>query len=258
MALLKCHVCGGKVADDADCCPHCGHKEQLRKHQEYRLKEKQEQERINNKIEQEKREKLRKYRKDNKLCTKCGGTRILRCYYEYIRVENIYTYEHKEYRCIKCGNIEDSTKKEIDYSDSPEGKERAKEYKKNRELMLQNCNLCGCCIHESDNSAPWCGYCSRYPAQVPEELAEQILAKHKKGCFIATLCYGDYNCKQVLTFRHFRDNYLSKYILGKIFINIYYFISPIIVDLLKNRHNINLFIRNKLLEPLYINLNKYM
>jgi hypothetical protein len=28
--------------------------------------------------------------------------------------------------------------------------------------------------------------------------------------YIATACYGSYDCTQVVTFRHFRDEYLSR------------------------------------------------
>jgi hypothetical protein len=72
-----------------------------------------------------------------------------------------------------------------------------------------------------------------------------------QGCYIATMCYGDYNCKQVIIFRYFRDEYLNKTKLGKILIIIYYNITPRIVKLLKNKHRVNIIIRNLLLEPIY-------
>ena len=57
----------------------------------------------------------------------------------------------------------------------------------------------------------------------------QHLSPPKKGCYIATCVYGSYNCPNVWILRRFRDQYLSKTFLGKIFIKIYYSISPILV-----------------------------
>ena len=53
-------------------------------------------------------------------------------------------------------------------------------------------------------------------------------------CYIATCVYGSYDCPEVWTLRKFRDNYLYKHSLGKIFIKIYYTISPILVKLFGN------------------------
>lgn len=54
--------------------------------------------------------------------------------------------------------------------------------------------------------------------------------KHNKtkfeGCFVATICYGDYNAPEVLLLREFRDNVLLNYVIGKIFVRLYYLFSP--------------------------------
>ena len=63
------------------------------------------------------------------------------------------------------------------------------------------------------------------------------------GCYIATMAYGSYEHPQVLELRRFRDEVLSKTILGRWFIKTYYFISPKLVSLLKNKKKINSFIR---------------
>ena len=75
-------------------------------------------------------------------------------------------------------------------------------------------------------------------------------------CYIATACYKSNNCIQVLTFRHFRDEYLSKLIAGRIFIKIYYALSPPIARWLKDKHVINSIIRKILLDPIYTQLKK--
>lgn len=51
------------------------------------------------------------------------------------------------------------------------------------------------------------------------------------GCYVATCVYGSYDCPQVWTLRRFRDNYLDNYILGRMFIKLYYAISPTIVKI---------------------------
>lgn len=55
--------------------------------------------------------------------------------------------------------------------------------------------------------------------------------KKKDGCYIATCIYGSYDCPQVWTLRRYRDNILGKSWYGRLFIIIYYAISPIIINL---------------------------
>ncbi|SFL70069.1 CFI-box-CTERM domain-containing protein [Pelosinus propionicus] len=55
----------------------------------------------------------------------------------------------------------------------------------------------------------------------------------KSGCFIATTIYGDYDAPQVLTLRRFRDKILGQSVLGRIFINTYYTLSPILIKIIK-------------------------
>lgn len=62
------------------------------------------------------------------------------------------------------------------------------------------------------------------------------VGKEKEGCYIATAVYGSYNAEEVLILRKFRDQFLQKYFLGKMFIKIYYRVSPILVQRLgKNK-----------------------
>ena len=58
-------------------------------------------------------------------------------------------------------------------------------------------------------------------------------------CFIATAVYGDYDHPQVKILREFRDQFLKKYCLGRIFIQWYYRGGPRIVNWLEGK----LFIR---------------
>lgn len=49
------------------------------------------------------------------------------------------------------------------------------------------------------------------------------------GCYVATAVYGSYDCPEVWTLRRFRDNILAKNLLGRLFIVIYYAVSPTLV-----------------------------
>lgn len=49
------------------------------------------------------------------------------------------------------------------------------------------------------------------------------------GCYIATCVYGSYDCPEVWTLRRFRDYTLYKTWYGRLFIKMYYFLSPKIV-----------------------------
>lgn len=70
-------------------------------------------------------------------------------------------------------------------------------------------------------------------------------ARHasKSGCYIATMAYGDYNHPQVVILREFRDNVLSNHLLGRLFIKVYYTVSPKCVVILKNQKSINSLIK---------------
>ena len=50
-----------------------------------------------------------------------------------------------------------------------------------------------------------------------------------KGCYIATCVYGSYDCPQVWTLRRFRDYTLDATPLGRLFIKLYYAVSPTLV-----------------------------
>jgi hypothetical protein len=75
---------------------------------------------------------------------------------------------------------------------------------------------------------------------------EAVVSKSSGGCYIATMAYGDYDHPQVLLLRKYRDQVLSKNILGRLFIKFYYATSPSLVMVLKKRKNINSFIRKLL------------
>ena len=69
-------------------------------------------------------------------------------------------------------------------------------------------------------------------------IAKKIKQKHPEasragggggGCYVATCVYGSYDCPQVWTLRRFRDNTLGSTWYGRLFIHLYYAISPSLV-----------------------------
>lgn len=71
-------------------------------------------------------------------------------------------------------------------------------------------------------------------------------AKRNEGCYIATMAYGDYDHPQVMLLRKYRDEVLMQSCLGRLFVKVYYFISPKLVKILRGHENINAFIRQLL------------
>lgn len=77
----------------------------------------------------------------------------------------------------------------------------------------------------------------------------------KNGCYVATAVYGSYNCKEVWTLRRFRDYYLDENFLGRLFIKIYYAVSPTMVKIFgKNKHFISF--NKRILDKLVKKLNE--
>ncbi|MBR3570343.1 MAG: InlB B-repeat-containing protein, partial [Oscillibacter sp.] len=54
------------------------------------------------------------------------------------------------------------------------------------------------------------------------------------GCYVATAVYGSYDCPEVWTLRRFRDQVLAKTWYGRLFIRLYYAVSPTAVKLFGN------------------------
>ena len=76
------------------------------------------------------------------------------------------------------------------------------------------------------------------------------------GCYIATMCYGDYDHPQVLVLRDFRDSVLLQHSWGQAFVRFYYRNSPNWVEHLKDKQLINKAIRTIL--DKFIILYKYV
>lgn len=55
---------------------------------------------------------------------------------------------------------------------------------------------------------------------------DKVATQKKSGCFIATAALGSDVAPEVLTLSAFRDRFLSSFFIGRIFIRVYYKISP--------------------------------
>lgn len=58
-------------------------------------------------------------------------------------------------------------------------------------------------------------------------------------CYIATMVYGDYDAPEVLVLRKFRDEKLKPHFAGRIFIAVYYALSPYFVKFFRNNKSVN-------------------
>lgn len=75
---------------------------------------------------------------------------------------------------------------------------------------------------------------SYIPTQTPIPNFETSCApiptqKRKHGCYVATAVYGSYDCPQVWTLRRYRDDVLASTWYGRMFVYIYYAVSPTLV-----------------------------
>ncbi len=75
-----------------------------------------------------------------------------------------------------------------------------------------------------------------------------------KGCYIASVCYGDTDCKQVRIFREYRDDVLGNSSIGRLGIRFYYLISPMLVEVIKPYSSIHVFIKIIFLNQVYQHL----
>lgn len=66
------------------------------------------------------------------------------------------------------------------------------------------------------------------------------------GCYVATCVYGSYDCPQVWTLRRYRDNSLASSWYGRLFIKLYYAVSPTIVKYFGDKKWFKKIWRNKL------------
>jgi hypothetical protein len=77
-----------------------------------------------------------------------------------------------------------------------------------------------------------------------------------EGCFIATACYGDYDAPEVIVLRKYRDEVLYQTEAGKIFVKIYYSVSPTFAKVIRQSVYFRNITRRILLKPLISRIEK--
>ena len=73
--------------------------------------------------------------------------------------------------------------------------------------------------------------------------------KTKSKCFVVTACMGSYSHPYVITLQQFRDRFLVKYTIGKMFIQIYERIGPNLADYIENNTLLRSIIKMIIIRP---------
>jgi len=79
---------------------------------------------------------------------------------------------------------------------------------------------------------------------------ENINKSKSDGCFIVTAVYGTPLAPEIDVFRNYRDNQLRKTFFGRLFINIYYTISPSVANLITKSIILRKIINHLIIKPL--------
>jgi DNA polymerase-3 subunit epsilon len=98
-------------------------------------------------------------------------------------------------------------------------------------------------IETDENTKEWFNNAAKPIISLKFDRDMDILKKgaaSNKGCYIATMAYGDYNHPQVLILRNFRDEHLLNSKIGSMFVDFYYWLSPKIVTICKS----NIVVKN--------------
>ena len=72
----------------------------------------------------------------------------------------------------------------------------------------------------------------------------------KKGCFVATAAFGDYNAPEVVYLSAFRDESLSHSLIGRSFIRMYYVVSPWFASMIAESNLLRSAVRTLFLRPM--------
>lgn len=94
---------------------------------------------------------------------------------------------------------------------------------------------------------------SRQKQYQPQYQTQSQTTNDSSDCFVVTATYGTPYSPEVIKYRYFRDEYLTKNILGKKLISYYYRIGPIAANYIKKHPNLK-----KIMAFLLGNLAKYL
>lgn len=137
---------------------------------------------------------------------------------------------------------------------------------------LRTCKACNCDNPSDANKCNHCGHlfsrdtsyhyrvicpdCTRINMASNETCFNCNGSLKNSGCYIATVCYGNYDAPEVKLFRQFRDEKLLTHNFGKQLVKFYYLTSPKLANWLKHQKVINQFVKNYMLNPIYYLLKK--
>ena len=86
--------------------------------------------------------------------------------------------------------------------------------------------------HSSGNPQAQMGYGDGDPKDAPVSTASRSGTSQSgsEGCYVATCVYGSYDCPEVRVLRRFRDCFLRRHVMGRLFVRTYYALSPRMVE----------------------------
>ena len=93
------------------------------------------------------------------------------------------------------------------------------------------------------------------PPSLTEEQRKQVAMYREKpsssgSCFIATAACGDMNAWEVLTLREFRDRVLTASAIGRLFVQVYYALSPPLAGIISRSPLLRAVAKAALIRPL--------
>lgn len=259
MALIKCPECNKDVSDSAEACPNCGYRiklyvtsscERERIENERMVRGKREQESRENekkKLENETKYLIARMRANPEMLDGCYNPNVevscrvtktlytkLMCIYEY-KYDTLwislysaqptddrtlrYSYEYVCKKCYEAYIDEEGYIRVLGEGD---------EYGQIGTFLVEN---------------------YKYKVGIGDFLSHKYpcdLEYRSRGCYIATEIYGSYDCVEVWTLRRFRDEVLVKTWYGKIFIQIYYAVSPTLIKVFGEEELVRRFCKKKL------------
>lgn len=90
-----------------------------------------------------------------------------------------------------------------------------------------------------------------------DEKIKKIAKNYQKSCYIATATYGTSTAKEIDILRTFRDDILLKYTSGRIFINLYYRLSPPLANQITKHTILKKISLHLLIKPILRLINSY-
>ena len=156
---------------------------------------------------------------------------------------NITHYEGTILKCIKCGD----TSTPLQPCNNCGTLKGLSIYHEGADTILR-CFPCELKHHQTRWTCKKCG-CGNPIGKSAFHWSE-ITGPVREGCFIATVCYGSYEASEVVALRTYRDNHLLRTRYGKIFVAIYYHISPFFARLISKSDFLKKRIRKYFLTPL--------